>query len=46
MTLSVTKIPRHIRKQLKQIVHRSPDRDHVRRALAILRLQRTGGLRE
>ena len=43
MRCSVIEIPRYLRKQLKRIVHKSRDRDHVRRALAILHLQDSHG---
>lgn len=43
MPLSVIEIPRYLRRQLKRIVQRSWDRDHSRRALAILHLYEAGG---
>lgn len=40
---SVTKIPRHVRRQLQRVVQKSRDKNHARRALAILQLRETGG---
>ena len=43
MQVSVTKMPRYLRRQLERVVQKSRDRDHVRRALAILQLRETQG---
>lgn len=43
MEASVTKMPRYVRRQLERIVQKSRDKDHVRRALAMLQLRQTGG---
>ena len=43
MSLNVIEIPRYLRRQLERIVHKSRDRDHVCRALAMLHLYDTGG---
>ena len=43
MPHSVIEIPRYTRRQLKRIVHKTPDKHHARRALAILQLWETGG---
>ena len=38
MPYSIQAMPRPIRRRLKRTVQKSPDRDHVRRAMALLRL--------
>ena len=38
MQYSIQAMPRPIRRRLKRTVQKSPDRDHVRRALALLHL--------
>ncbi len=43
MQHSVIEIPRDTRRQLKRIVHKTTDKHHARRALAILQLWETGG---
>ncbi len=42
MDYSVTQMYRPVRRRLKRTVHRSPDKDHARRALAVLQLWETG----
>ncbi len=42
MGCSVTEIRRPVRRRLKRTVHKSPDKDHARRALAVLQLWETG----
>ena len=43
MSRSVTEIPRHLRRQLERTVHKTGDKDHARRALAVIQLWETGG---
>ena len=42
MNYSVTEMLRPVRRRLKRTVHKSSDKDHVRRALAVLQLWETG----
>ena len=42
MEYSVTEMFRPVRRRLKRTVQRSPDKDHARRALAVLQLWETG----
>ena len=43
MQHSVNEIPRYTRRQLKRTVHKTTDKQHARRVLAILQLWETGG---
>ena len=40
---SVTELSRAVRRRLERVVHKSRDKDYVRRALAVLHLWETGG---
>ena len=43
MNHSVLEMSRGVRRRLEGVVRRSPEKDHARRALALLQLWETGG---